>query len=772
MIPSVLLTVAVVVILLLVIVILQRRLRWVQLSVKSGNPKSQPDQYKYKLLHYSPNVTDSSVSYGMFQKGNEYWLVNSKDITEIVNLRDLYPAFKGRPIGMVIVPGTQVGTSAFLIFSSDGKVYNPFTVSHPFRRDFLYLPNEDPMAVDGRPLSSGVKNGLFSGGGPSALTTAEGALLLRFYYNNHYIEESGCVVGVDPGSSASAPRSCKQKDIAFPHPNFRVVSYYQYAGSLYGISPDGYIYKCDGTAWTKDISWLTLFSGLTIPDSVPLAPSDRTKLYLMGADYDNGVPVFLIYENGKRYLVDRSARKYDFSEVFKNKGVLPPGNPLDFTKAGPGEFDYIALYNNGKIYGPSLPAEHSHSRAVSDFTGLYPGTLTGSPSSVTSVNKWQSTGLLGSMSYAYHYYLVFLYDSGQWFEVQYDIKSNTIIGLGQTDQISGKWTEWPHVKSALSGLSKTQTFKVSSFGWSVFVFDEAGNTGKNLVYSINEPPVSWLDMLYCTSKDNGDGTDGFKTDRCVGLGSWQNYSLSQLVGASGTTGSYQGFLVYEDLGVDIDSNPGAVTRKISLDQCLQNNKNRNAVVYDQNESDCHVYDTLLKVDSLRDPTKNTFIAPGYDATYQNRFCVKHVPSNRYLYWDFTDPNNQHLSLMDQCIYSGNPNILTEDPKTAGYTGDVQSLQRSLGAMWSLTGSGGLENMNGVMGGFLQGSDNTMKMSPDGNFYFMNGMFTNRAGSCFRSDGAHFNMQPCQQGEWKIESIPCPNFISSTGGYINQYCLRQ
>lgn len=751
---------------------LKKELKHVQLSASSSNPVKQADNYKFKLLHYSFNVTVPGSPFGLFQKGKDFWIVDSSNIspTGIINLRDIYPAFKGKPKGMVVIPGTQYNQNAFIIFSSDGKVYNPFSISHLWRKDFLYLPNEDPISIDARPLPSGIVKGLFNSS--KNTLNAEESILFRFYYSGYYIEESGCVNSMTdskdhPACTNCNPiMSCTQQRKEIPHPPFAVNSYYQYAEVLYSISSDGNIYSLKDKTWVIDSHWTTTFNGLILPDSVPFNKDDTTKMYLMGADYDDGVPVFMIFENGVRYIVDRSARKYDFSKTFLAQNILPSGNPLDFTKAGPGEFDYLVLYSNGYVYGPTLPASNGYSRKVSDFESVYPDLNCSNCNciSITSVNKWQnSTDNPGN--YTFKYYLVFLYDNGQWFEVQYDIASNTILGLGQTDKTSGKWNQWPHVKDALSTLNSNQTYKISSYGWSVFVFDSTYNFSNDMVYSINRPPESWIDMLLCTSKDNGDGNDKFKSSTCVGVGEWKDYIFS--------TGDsellvYKGFNIYEDYGFDTDKNPGTVTRKISMDQCLTNNSTANAIVYDQNESDCHVYNTLLLSNTVKDPSKSIFISPTYDATFQNRFCIKHKPTNKYLYWDFVNPDAQFLGTMESCSYQGDPNIVN-NPSPA--TGDVQALQRSLGAIWSLDGpTNSLRNLNGAVGGFLIANTQTMANTGDSAFAYINNNFTDNKGNCFSlSDNGKFTEGPNCNGEWLIESVPCPS-ISSTG-YISQYCQR-
>lgn len=749
---------------------LKNKLRVSQVVSKSPVTLERPANFKHKLLHYSIDITSDSHAFGLFQRGRDFWIVNVHDQANPKNLRDLYPAFKGTPLGFITIPGKQIGNNAFFVFSSDGKVYNPFSISHPWRSDFLFLPNENPISVDGRPLDSGIANGLFSGNGPAAASTAEGAILFRFYYPGYYIEDSGCVAsGTDaadhPGCTDCKPiKSCTNTKVLYTYPPVGISSFYKFSGKLYGISSDGNIYVLDNGKWNIDSKWTSIFSNIKYPETLSVSASkatnDRTKLYLMGADYDDGIPIFLIYEHGTRYIVDKHARKYDFFHFLSDKNITTVGNPLDITKAGNGEYDYIVLYSDGKVYGQTLGAENGFSRNVSEFEKVYPDLGQSRVISISSVNKWQNN-TADPGKFTFQYYLVFFYDNGKWFEVEYDIGTHFIGKLGQTDKTSGKWNEWDHVKKVLSNLKKNQTFKLASLGWSVFVFDLDKNYENDVVYSLNNPPENWIDMLFCT------GDDEIKTRTCVGVGEWKDYTFTKPNpdNTKHAPDQIHGFNIYEDYGVDIDTMPGTVTRKISLEKCLTSNSKANAIIYDQAESDCHVYDTLGLNDTNRDPTKSAFINPAYDAAFQNRFCVKHKPTGKYLFWDFTDPDHQKLSFADTCSYSG-PDVSTQDnPKPE----DVASLQRVLGSMWSIDSTGGvigLRNLNGALGGYLI-ADGTMSPNPDGNFKYINNNFTNGSGTCFSSDGTTFKEGNQCNGEWVIESIPCTD---STTGYLTQFCV--
>ncbi len=742
----------------------QRQLRVSRKYLPSSTPKTQAANFKYRLLHYSPSLSSEAQSFGLFQNGNEYWIVHAQNYTSpsgIVNLRDLYPPFKGRPTGMVVIPGTQFAGCSFVVFSSDGKVYNPFTQSHPWRRDFFNLPQTDPISVDGRALSTGVIKGQLQTG------TSPSSILFRFYYTSHYIEESGCSVSTDANTSGTKPLSCPTRRVEFPHPNFNVKSYYSYAGVLYAVSSDGYIYSLEtvpfsDSQWIRYLDWTTLFSGLTIPNAIPITPTDTAKFYLMGADYDRGVPVFLIYENGVRYLVDRSARKYDFTKALMQAGVGISGNPLDMTKAGPGEFDYVVLYTDGNLYGPSLKG---YKKSVSTFEALYPSVAGDELISITSLSKYQ-TESLDTSQYLTQFYLVFLYRSGKWFEVQYDLAGDLIGQLGQTDQSSGKWTEWSHVKSMPPlqpghAGQPGQTIKFSSFGWSVFVFDP-NNRENDLVYSLNNPPEKWIDMLLCTTTG-----DKFKSSTCVGVGGWKEYQYSQQAAAVQVVGDFK---VYPETGVDFARTPGRVLPKVSQEVCSA--QPEPVLVYDSTESDCHAYAQLSKRESLSDRAQTTQVRTEYDPAYQNRFCLKHLPSSKYLVWDFTNPDQQQLSLQDECIYTGNPQILHEtNPDPA----DVKKLQLSLGSMWSFD-SGSLLNLNHAVGGYLDTTNMSLVPTSKGDLQFSGGALGDYTrGKCFHAQastqGGTFTVDDkCTSAEWAPESIPCPNFVQ--GGYISQYCQVQ
>jgi hypothetical protein len=694
----------------------------VQLTDSSiSTTRTTPLEYTYKLLFYSPNIHNNQSSYGLFQSHNQYYIVQA-GTNYLSNVKDIYPAFKGKPIGFVVVSGNQNNLSAsFIIFSSDGKVYNPYTISHLWRQDFIYLPLEDPISVDGRPISDGVTNGTFTNGN----LFQGGGVLFRFYYQGYYIEESGCSV-----NGSTSLKSCTSSKVSLVYPQgIHVSSFYQYGGDTYAVSTDGWIYTLsfESGVWKQSLKWLNLFNGLNLNNIPPPAKQDKSGLYLMGADYDGGVPIFLLMENNVRWIVDKHARKYDFLKSFGTQNILPSGNPLDFTKIGSGEYDYVVLYTDKNLYGPTLKGSI---KPVSSFELSYPSIQGDQIISITSVAKWGSK-----------YYLVFLYKSGKWFEIQYDIVTDIIGDLGETDQTNGLWTQWQHVKSTLSSLSSTQTYKISSQGWSVFVFDPAVQSNC-MVYSINNQPQNWINMLYCTFDSTGTT---FSTDTCVGLGKWNTYPNTQTPPS--------GRVVYPST---TSSSTGTLIPKVSLEDCLKNDSGM--IVYDEAEANCYLHNQITK--GVSDPTKTLYVNKDIDALYRNHFCVKHVPTGKYLYWDFTDPNNQHLGLSDFCIYQGvtNLNSATKD--------DITKLQQSMGAMWEFDGC--LQNLNGAVGGALQ-SDNTLKKKCNGNdLTFVDGALKTTSGTCFHA--SPFGYTSDCSNEWSIEEIPCPKFDLSGGGILN-YCKK-
>lgn len=734
-----------------------RQLRKVGLYSNSPNPVQPSANTQMKMVQYAPLVQDTNDGIAIFSKGKEFYCVQRSSPSSYLSLREIYPSFKGIPIGLVLVPGTQMGSSGLIVFSSDGKVYNPWTTSHPWRRDFLYLPTQNPISVDGRPVSTPGNHGLFNGGAPEA------GILFRFYYSGYYVEEQECVNlpasgdPVVPGTT-STPQGCSNTQVPFSIPSVKVASFYHIGDTLYAVArDDGWIYQLNNGVWSQSIPWIAnansqtgLFPVLSFPDPVP--STTKNSPVLLGADYDGTVPIFLLNENGTTFLVDRHARKYDLRKAFRNQGVWPAGNILDFTKCGPGEYDYLLLVTDGNLYGPTLPG---NLKAVSDFTSNY--SAGNNPVSITSSVKWiprsQTSGY-------YNYFLVFLYATGEWFEIAYDIQSNTIGSVGQNDQTVGKWTSWPHVKNALSQLPCPSCFKVSSYGWSVFTVNpnNPGSNSDNMVYSINNPPEPWYSLLFCTP--NSDQTD-IAASACVGLGSWKDNDQG-VTGANGGALSLPGgWVSYSDLGTDTVNNPGVVQYKIPLEQCLSQAGNYPAVVYDSVESDCHYYSSLIQGDAFKDPSKATFVRNNYDPYYRNRFCIQHVSSGKYLYWDFTDPDNQKLGMDDQCLYQ------VPDLSLAS-TGDIFNLTKSMGSFWSSTGNGCLQNMNGTLVGDFLNPDRTLGLVCNSNFFFQNGTFTDGKGNCLSWDGTNFNYGPNGCSDlWTITDIPCPAFSST--GYIYEYC---
>jgi len=696
---------AIIVAVILIVLILRSRKR---IGYSVTQTPLQPQLHnEYRLLFFSPHIENPLISYGLFQFRDRYFIVDSTT-REITSLKDVYPSFNGRPIGFV------VAKEGFIVFSDDGKVYNPFTISHPWRRDYFYLPAETFYSVDGRLIASDVVHGLFNGGKTN--------LLFRFYYRGYLIDEGGC-------RPSGTYKSCPQTNIPATTAALPIRSMYQYNNSLYGLASDGWIYKYNGTQkWTQNRSWIDLFGSLKFPEAEVLSRvKGMPRLYLMGADFDEGVPIFLIYENGIRYIVDRYSRKYDFFKSFKNENIFGSGNPLDLTKAGPGEYDFIVLYTDRKLYGPTIQTPTS-SIEVSLFEDKYPSVKGKTLVSITSINKWMPT----DDTSAFKYFLVFLYSDGQWFEVRYEIKGNRILELGQTDQTSNKWTEWKYLPRI--GTDDRVFFS----GPSVFI---AGV--KNLFYSPDRPPESWMEMLYCTSTEKGD-TDVYKTSSCVGKAMIVEEPI------------VPERIIYSRLAPTL---PGKVIHKIGMNECLKNSAP--IIAYDRSEADCHLYDELQIVDTIADPTKSVYVNIQNDVAFQNRFCVKHNPTQKYLYWDFTDPNAQHIGLNDYCLYQAATDInnLTDD--------DIINLQKSMGAMWSSTGNGYLENMNGAMGGQLT-SGGGLALIGDPAFTFLDGTLTDTKGTCF-SGKSLTSSKECVKDEWSLTSIPCPPFVKD--GYIFQYCAK-
>ncbi len=746
---SLLLVILIVIILAYFLIrLIKKELKHVRLYGSSSNPVIQPGNYAVKLVQYAPNIYDPSKGFALFQKQTNYFLVSRNDPGTYIDIKTIYPSFTGKPVGLVVINGSQYQENSFIVFSSNGKVYNPFTISHNWRNDYLYLPNQNPIAVDGRPVDFSGSHGLFNSGNPST------GVLFRFYYSGYYIEEQACLPGdaPDPGNT-NIPLSCHNLQIEFPPLPSDAVSYYHIGTDLFALSKDGWIYQLIDQKWTPNTAWISnrnhggsefgLFAQLNLPDQKP--STKKNTPILMGADYDHGIPIFLILENGKYYMVDRDARKYDFRATFGNQNVFPDGNIVDITKCGEGEYDFIMLATDGNLYGPTLPGQI---KSINDFTQFYPPDSNAVVSSITSSYKWSHK--------LYSYTLIFLYNDGKWFEIEYDIKKNQIGALGQTDQTSGLWTEWPHLQTVLRNIPCPTCIKLSSNGWSLFVQDSAVPSN-NLVYSINNPPESWIQMLYCTP--NSDES-GFATSTCVGVGRWKDNTIG-ITGINGpATGSYLGLINYPEYGTDLDSD--RVIRKIPLSECLIEGKNANVIMYDQNESDCHIYSKMSYTDTYKDPGKSIFVQSGYNPYFTNRFCVQHNSTGKYLYWDFTDPDNQYLGMNDVCIYNNIPNLADAN------TGDLINLTKSMGALWSSSGANCLYNLNGSLTGSYLDTTLGLGLECLGGMAYTGGKFTDGT-NCLNYDGTNIKYGPCGSNDssWNITPIPCPSFSST--GYIFNYC---
>ena len=663
--------------------------------ISSKITKTSSLEQKYKLIFYFSDLENNQDTWGCFLDQGKYYLVHASDLS-IVPVEQVYPGFKGRPLGIVYYH------KEFIVFSSDGYVYNPYSGSHLWRRDYFYLPNENFLSVDATLAGVG-QRGVFNAG-------KNGDILFTFYYSTFSISEQVCV---QPFNNLPTMK-CPNVQNSFPHPPFALRSLARIGGILTAVSSDGFLYTLSPTGWQKSVNWTTIFGAVNFP-TTPL----RTEkgMSLLGADFDSGVPIFLLRDSGKIVLVDRIGRKHPLS---------PPGNILDVTKIS--DNDYFCLLDDNSLWSPVT----NKRKRVTDFETLRP--MQENCVSISHLRKWQPD--LSSSNSTRKDYLVFFYPSGKWFEIHYDVENDKIEELGESDTTSTLWTSFEH----LQGVS-TVGAKLSAFGWSAFL------TNGNVV-SFHFPSKEWKKMLYCTP-DNDE-----LPDICVGKGAWDVPSTT--ISSKQTLGNYT---VYNDRGIQLDlMNPDTILKKVSLTTATQKAEREQweFLVYDGNESNAYYFHQLLEKQTFPLIEMSVFVRNGFQAIYLNRFCLQ-TPQGQYLYWDFTNPNAQFLGVKDICL----PDLSQDFTGTNLTATGVIEAQKGLGSIWSFE-NGMVKNINAAVGGFLLPN---LTLGNATGFQLGNNTLLSSLG-CLNSDSSgKLSLMSTGCSNWAVTQLNCP----SSTGYIQEYC---
>ncbi len=671
-----------------------------ELKLLSSVNKSPSIENQYQLLFFFADLENNQETWGCFQDQGRYFLVRSADLS-IHSIDEIAPGFRGRPLGIVYYQNN------FIIFSSDGYVYNPYSGSHPWRRDYFYLPYQDPISIDGTLAQNG--KGIFNAG-------KNGDILFTFYYSGYSISEQICV---QPFNNLPEMK-CPNVQTSYPLPPVQVRSYSRIGGVLTAVGVNGFLYILEGNSWNQSIQWTTIFGQLAFPVH---QKSNSRGLTLLGADFDDGVPIFVIQDSGKVLLIDRAGRKKSLQ--------VPADQIVDFTRSGPNDPDTFLLLKGNVLFNPFT----NKTRKVSEFETLFSSPINEACSSISRIRKWQPD-LLASSSTRKDF-LIFFYPSGKWFEIHYDSVNDKIEELGESYVTSGLWTNFEHLQNqSLSGA------KLSAYGWSAFL-----TSGQ--VISFHTTPVVWSTLLYCLP----DSDDNLP-DTCVGKSDTSVPELTRAneIFSTKTIGNYK---VYEDLGIDVSTLiADLIVRKVSFARATQiaTQNNWEFFVYDANECNGHYFHSLLKKQTFPLIEMSVFARSDMEANFLNRFCLQNS-DGKYLYWDFTNPNSQFLGTKDTCL----PN-LTQDYTGSNLTATgVAEAQKGMGAIWSFD-SGAIKNINAAVGGFLQ-TDLTLGGRSD--FRIVNSLLQSQNG-CLDKD---LKLLSTGCANWTLEKLNCP----SSTGYILNYC---
>lgn len=86
---------------------------------------------KIKLAGFSYDYYDSSKHFIILQEGDTYVIIDNKRI--VIDVRSIYPSFNGKVTDFVAYTPQGSQLTQFFIFSSNGKVYNPYNYSINWR---------------------------------------------------------------------------------------------------------------------------------------------------------------------------------------------------------------------------------------------------------------------------------------------------------------------------------------------------------------------------------------------------------------------------------------------------------------------------------------------------------------------------------------------------------------------------------------------------------------------------------------------------------------
>lgn len=663
-----------------------------------------------KLHSRIENLNDNTNIFALFEEEGRYWLY-SEDLQESVELLDLYPSFRGKVEGIVAVDASYVGkpsqfnNTVFFLWSSDGKVYNPITISHDYRENALFLPLDMTLI--------GVEGILTTG-----MTQSFPKLRFRYTTSKGIVyEEALCSFQSMEGIVGRNERVCPNTESLISIPTFPFLSI---SKGKFLTGTDGWIYE--GPSWTKYLNWKEWYA--QVPSPIPPSYPKTEGSIILGADFHNEYPIFLLEEGGILYLVDAESRKYNFRKMFRQVDVLPVGGIIDIASVGINEYDYLVAATDGYLYSPILPQQRLK---IQDLTSISSRLI-----SISGIRKYIADELC--------FFVVFFFENGQWIERALTLETGTIGPYGDSGT---NWKAW--IGEPIEG----DRYFLSSYNWTVFVLND-NEPSRSYVYSRNDPRYVLYDILKCASDEEGNRI----TPYCVG-----KRRMVQTTIPPNT--------VHEP-STSTSRTPLFTFTKISRAECLAK-LNNNAVVYNNNTCDCSVYEYVRQEEAVYDPTAELYYDESLSFLYKNVFCMKGT-NNKYLYWDF---KNSTLALKDVCVFEG--------PLEA--ENDAEHL-KTLGSMWRLgtytdNQTEYLENINSGSGGFMNTNLKLQMKFKDGDeaLFFRYDIPSKQFRNGTKCLDPSLTLKTCDSTTtWNLHRVPCPSYLEEEPGdlenmygYIKSFC---
>jgi hypothetical protein len=677
------------------------------------------------------------VSQDRFQNNNLYYGIQTNDNFVIINkssnqitkLEDLFPTFYGNVVDFIVVNGK------FMIFSDKNRVYSnipntTLSYSENIFDKWLFLPLTGILAVDYK------KSDL------SSFALPNSNILLTFYDSNNIYTEQGCV-SVNAGwndPNTNAPHktnSCSNTSTSWNRPNFSILAIND--NKVY--CDNGNMYDLQGNNIGEWETTLT-YNKESFVFNVFNSPKPKNiNFKLLAVDNEDTIPYFITNEAGISYIVTPLNQKIKMSTIIKNN--LDKLAVYDFTKLSNIENDYlIACYDNN-LYNPYFDNNKISLDKVEKF--------------MTNKNsKAVLCGLTRVVSYRKATMICFFYDDGSWYFIDYDPNSRQFLKLDDEfnyNNVKQSWKDWPSMKNS----SNKNMTGISYYNWSIYT--------KKTKIPFEGKTTPWITEL----KESG-------------LGDWKNLNLNDMYGLKDGKPAYIGYA-----SVSKQLIPNFVTisqHRMRNDNFLIQKKywltfdqakayigvvNASILVYDKKLKTAFYYSSGFKNDCITDTDCDTYISETFYPIFNNSFRIKHIPTNKYLYYDFVQNSSPSLKLATGDNWFGNvPNTTDDIPS---------SIKQSLGGVWGFGGGLSntcLKNLNPSLNGtpYLNGKT-VLDDKCAGNWQITRqGSITDGDKCLFvntNGDISFVNKNKDCNGMWTVEKLPCDDKLVCGSSELIQKC---